>query len=37
MLLVGSNTWNGSNDGLFTFNVDNSVGISNVNYGALGQ
>ena len=37
MLLVESNTWNGSNDGLFAFTVNNSVSISNVNYGALGQ
>ena len=32
---VGSNAWNGSSDGLFAFNCNNSVSIVNVNYSSV--
>ena len=32
--LVGGNAWNGGSSGLFTFNVNNAVGITDVNNGS---
>ena len=35
-VLVGGNAWDGSADGLFTFEVNASVSLSYVAFGALG-
>ena len=32
---LSGNAWNGSSDGLFTFNCNNAVSISNVNYSSV--
>ncbi len=34
-VIAGGNAWNGSTDGLFCFNVNNSVGNVNTNNGAV--
>ena len=34
VFLVGGNAWNGGSSGLFAFNVNNAVGITDVNNGS---